>query len=62
MSKALRRNVQAYYVALVLITIASVLPHAVLTIVLLAKGLSLSQMMLVQAGHSLAIIISEYPR
>ncbi|MCH4169726.1 MAG: MFS transporter [Lactobacillus sp.] len=57
----LRQNVHVYYVATLLLIISGALPHAVLTIILLNKGLTLSQIMLVQAGFSLAIMLSEYP-
>ena len=51
----------AYYIALALLTIAYSLPHAVLTILLLKKGISISDIMLIQAVYSFAVLISEYP-
>lgn len=44
-----------------MITIASSLPHSVLTVLLFKKGLSLSQIMIIQAIYSFAVLISEYP-
>lgn len=59
--KALKKNLFAYYFSLFLLTVSTSLPHSVLTVLLLDKGLSLSQIMIVQAGYSLAIILFEYP-
>lgn len=55
------KNIYTYYVSLVLLTIAISLPHSVLTVLLLAKGITLSQIMIIQAGYSFAVLISEYP-
>jgi len=57
----LKKNIYTYYVSLVLLTIAISLPHAVLTVLLLSKGITLSQIMMIQAGYSFAVFISEYP-
>ena len=38
----LKKNIYTYYVSLVLLTIAISLPHAVLTVLLLSKGITLS--------------------
>lgn len=57
----LKKNIFSYYFSLILLTISSSLPHSVLTVLLLSKGMSLSKIMLIQAGYSLSIILSEYP-
>ena len=59
--KVFNKNIISFYIAFIFITIASSLPHSVLTVLLFQKGLSLSQIMIVQAVYSLAILISEYP-
>lgn len=59
--KNIKQNLLSFYISLFFITIAVSLPHSVLTILLLNKGLSLSQIMLIQVGYSLAIILIEYP-
>lgn len=59
--KVFNKNIISFYIAFILITIASSLPHSVLTVLLFQKGLSLSQIMIVQAVYSLAILLSEYP-
>lgn len=61
MSNKLRKNVRYYYLSLLLVTISYSLPHAVLTILLLDKGISISSIMLIQGFYSLAILFSEYP-
>ena len=60
-NKVFNRNIISFYIAFIFITIASSLPHSVLTVLLFNKGLSLSQIMIVQAIYSLAILLSEYP-
>ena len=57
----LHKNIKLFYLANTLTTVAASLPHAVLTVLLFAKGLSLTQIMLVQATYNLVILISEYP-
>lgn len=57
----LHKNIKIFYLATILTTLAASLPHAVLTVLLFAKGLSLTQIMLVQATYSLVILVSEYP-
>ncbi|WP_304682490.1 MFS transporter [uncultured Ligilactobacillus sp.] len=59
--KQLQKNIKIFYLATTLTTLAASLPHAVLTVLLFAKGLSLTQIMLVQATYSLVILVSEYP-
>ncbi|WP_121020290.1 MFS transporter [Helicobacter vulpis] len=57
----LKRNIFIYYVANFLAVSAQALPHAILTPLLLAKGLSLAQIMWVQAIYSMAVLLAEYP-
>ena len=59
--KQLHKNIKIFYLATTLTTLAASLPHAVLTVLLFAKGLSLTQIMLIQATYSLVILVSEYP-
>ncbi|GHP61547.1 hypothetical protein VN1193_14660 [Helicobacter pylori] len=61
MNKALKVNILSYYCATMLLVIAQSLPHAILTPLLLNKGLSLSQIMIIQATYSLCVLLSEYP-
>ncbi|WP_104744233.1 MFS transporter [Helicobacter acinonychis] len=61
MNKTLKINILSYYWATILLVIAQSLPHAILTPLLLSKGLSLSQIMVIQATYSLCVLISEYP-
>ncbi|NVY96535.1 hypothetical protein HU830_05060 [Lactobacillus sp. DCY120] len=44
MLEQLRRNQRIYYGALALVTVALSLPHAILTVLLLDKGLTLAQL------------------
>ncbi len=57
----LRKNILAYYGANFLLTIAQSLPHAILTPLLLSKGLSLSEILLVQTFFSFCVLVAEYP-
>ncbi|WP_120910442.1 HP1165 family MFS efflux transporter [Helicobacter pylori] len=57
----LRKNILAYYRANFLLIIAQSLPHAILTPLLLSKGLSLSEILLVQTFFSFCVLVAEYP-
>lgn len=57
----IKKNIYVYYVSLVLLTVAISLPHSVLTVLLLSKEVTLPQIMIIQAGYSFAVFISEYP-
>ncbi len=59
--ETLRKNILAYYGANFLLIIAQSLPHAILTPLLLSKGLSLSEILLVQTFFSFCVLVSEYP-
>lgn len=50
-----------FFAAELLMNLALTVPHAVLTPLLLDKGLSLSQILLVQAGFSVAVLLFEFP-
>ncbi len=57
----LRKNILAYYGANFLLIIAQSLSHAILTPLLLSKGLSLSEILLVQTFFSFCVLVAEYP-
>ncbi len=57
----LRKNILAYYGANFLLIIAQSLPHAILTPLLLSKGLSLSEILIVQTFFSFCVLVAEYP-
>ncbi|MGN8497478.1 HP1165 family MFS efflux transporter [Helicobacter pylori] len=59
--ETLRKNILAYYGANFLLIIAQSLPHAILTPLLLSKGLSLSEILLVQTFFSFCVLMAEYP-
>ncbi|WP_233778946.1 hypothetical protein [Borreliella bavariensis] len=50
-----------YFYSLFLAELARTLPHAVLTIILINKGLSLKNIAIVQICYMAAIIIFEFP-
>ena len=50
-----------FFAAELLMNLALTVPHAILTPLLLDKGLSLSQILLVQAGFSIAVLLFEFP-
>lgn len=50
-----------FFAAELLMNLALTVPHAILTPLLLDKGLSLSQILLVQAGFSVAVLVFEFP-
>ena len=60
-NERLKYNIGIYYSSIVMLTISLSLPHAVLTVLLLNKGLSLSQILMIQTGFSIAVLIFEYP-
>lgn len=57
----MKKNIEIYLLSYALTTIATSFPHAVLTIILFQKALSLSQIMIVQATYSAAVLLFEYP-
>ncbi len=50
-----------FFAAELLMNLALTVPHAILTPLLLDKGLTLSQILLVQAGFSVAVLLFEFP-
>lgn len=50
-----------FFAAELLMNLALTVPHAILTPLLLDKGLSLSQILLVQAGFNVAVLLFEFP-
>lgn len=61
MSLLKQKNVSIYLVITVLMTLSYALPHAILTVLLLSKSISISQILLIQACYSVGIILSEFP-
>jgi MFS family permease len=61
MKKIVENNESIYYLSAFLLSLGVALPHSVLTVLLIRKGLSLSSIMLVQATYSLAVLVGEYP-
>ncbi|MGX4645086.1 MFS transporter [Holzapfeliella sp. JNUCC 80] len=61
MDNVLKRNMRIYFVSY-LLDIASIsLIHSILTILLLNKGLSLSNIVTIQTGYSIAVLLFEFP-
>lgn len=54
-------SVMLYYVALTLKSVAVAMPHAVLTLIFLNKGIDYSQIAIIQAFYSFGMVIFEYP-
>ena len=50
-----------YFAAQLLTTVGLSIPHAILTPLLLEKGLSLSQILIIQAAFSLSVLLFEFP-
>lgn len=61
MPKLLKKNIIFFYVANFFLTLAQSLPHSILTVLLLNKGLSLSDIVIIQAMFSLAVLLFEIP-
>lgn len=59
--KSITRNTFVYLLANFLVTVAYSIPHSILTVILLSKGLSLSQILIVQSAYSIAIVLFEFP-
>lgn len=57
----IRKNINTYLIASALITISYSLPHSILTVLLISKGISLSQILVIQSAYSLAMILFEFP-
>ena len=61
LNKQLTKNIKIYNINIVLSTLARTLPHAILTVLLLDKGVSISGIAFIQAMYSLAMILCEFP-
>lgn len=59
--KQMTRNTFVYFLSNFLVTVAYSMPHSILTVILLAKGLTLSQIWLIQSAYSIAIVLFEFP-
>ncbi|MCS4487876.1 MFS transporter [Streptococcus sciuri] len=57
----IKKQIFHYLLATFLVTVAYTLPHSILTVLLLKKGLSIPQILLIQSAYSLAIILFEFP-
>ncbi|ONI45953.1 hypothetical protein AN642_01060 [Epulopiscium sp. SCG-B10WGA-EpuloA2] len=57
----LDKNIKVYYTNIILATIAKTMPHAILTILLLSKGVSISEIAFIQALFNVAMVICEFP-
>jgi MFS family permease len=54
-------NVRCYYISLFLLKMSAALPHSVLTVLLLEKGISIRQIAVIQSVYSIAIVLFEFP-
>lgn len=54
-------NKKSFYINIFFVTGAITVPHSILTLILLEKGVTLSQIAFIQAMYSLAVIIFEFP-
>ena len=55
--KSITRNTFVYLWANFLVTVAYSMPHSILTVILLSKGLSLSQILIVQSAYFIFIFV-----
>lgn len=60
-SLSIKRNTLVFLLSNFLVSMAYSLPHSILTVILLAKGLSLSQILIIQSAYSIAIVLFEFP-
>ena len=60
-SLSIKRNTLVFLLSNFLVSVAYSLPHSILTVILLAKGLSLSQILIIQSAYSIAIVLFEFP-
>ena len=59
-SLSIKRNTLVFLLSNFLVSLAYSLPHSILTVILLAKGLSLSQILIIQSAYSIAIVLFEF--
>lgn len=57
----IRKCLSSFYFSLGCITAAKSLPHAILTVLLLSKGLSIAQILIIQAIFNAAVLCCEFP-
>ncbi len=60
-SLSIKRNTLVFLLSNFWVSMAYSLPHSILTVILLAKGLSLSQILIIQSAYSIAIVLFEFP-
>ncbi|SFR69727.1 Major Facilitator Superfamily protein [Streptococcus equinus] len=60
-SLSIKRNTLVFLLSNFLVSVAYSLSHSILTVILLAKGLSLSQILIIQSAYSIAIVLFEFP-
>lgn len=60
-SLSIKRNTLVFLLSNFLVSVAYSLPYSILTVILLAKGLSLSQILIIQSAYSIAIVLFEFP-
>lgn len=60
-SLSIKRNTLVFLLSNFLVSVAYSLPHSILTVILLAKGLSLSQILIIQSAYSIAVVLFEFP-
>ena len=60
-SLSIKRNTLVFLLSNFLVSVGYSLPHSILTVILLAKGLSLSQILIIQSAYSIAIVLFEFP-
>ena len=59
--KLIDKNTKVYYISTFLLFLASTMPHSILTVLFLKKGLLMSQIVLMQSFFNLSMIIFEIP-
>ncbi|HEL1592140.1 MFS transporter [Streptococcus suis] len=55
------RNLKLYYLVNFLFNFARVLPHSILTILLMKKGLTISEISIIQSIYMIVALLSEFP-
>lgn len=60
-SLSIKRNTLVFLLSNFLVSVAYSLPHSILIVILLAKGLSLSQILIIHSAYSIAIVLFEFP-
>ena len=55
------KNILVYYLSNFFVNVSRTLPHSILTVLLLSKGVNLSQILIIQSAYSLALVLFEFP-